>query len=74
MVHNICTVETKSRHINLVIQHRCLFLCISNADRIGKSEVELAQLVINGINRLVMMEKRLEKKQGISDLMPTGLA
>ena len=34
---------------------------ISNLDRLGKSEVELVQLVIDGVDLLVEMEKRLEK-------------
>lgn len=38
---------------------------ISNLDRLGKSEVELAQLVIDGVNYLVDCEKRLEKGQDI---------
>nr|XP_039258337.1 creatine kinase, testis isozyme-like [Styela clava] len=43
---------------------------ISNADRIGKSEVQLVQMVVTGISRLIEMEKRLEKKESISDLVP----
>ncbi|XP_005989800.1 creatine kinase U-type, mitochondrial [Latimeria chalumnae] len=38
---------------------------ISNLDRLGKSEVELAQLVIDGVNYLVDCEKRLERGQDI---------
>ncbi|KAM7391371.1 hypothetical protein PAMP_022066 [Pampus punctatissimus] len=38
---------------------------ISNLDRLGKSEVELVQLVIDGINYLIECEKRLEKGQDI---------
>ncbi|ROL55017.1 Creatine kinase S-type, mitochondrial [Anabarilius grahami] len=38
---------------------------ISNLDRLGKSEVELVQLVIDGVNYLVECEKRLEKGQDI---------
>ena len=34
---------------------------ISNLDRLGKSEVDLVQLVIDGVDLLVEMEKRLEK-------------
>lgn len=34
---------------------------ISNLDRLGKSEVELVQLVIDGVDLLVEMEKALEK-------------
>jgi len=43
---------------------------ISNADRLGFSEVELVQGVIDGVNLLIEMEKRLEKGQSIDDLMP----
>uniref|UniRef100_A0A3Q3KJD8 Creatine kinase S-type, mitochondrial n=1 Tax=Monopterus albus TaxID=43700 RepID=A0A3Q3KJD8_MONAL len=38
---------------------------ISNNDRLGKSEVELVQLVIDGVNYLVECEKKLEKGQDI---------
>ncbi|KAG2466500.1 KCRS kinase, partial [Polypterus senegalus] len=38
---------------------------ISNLDRIGRSEVELVQLVIDGVNYLIDCEKRLEKGQDI---------
>lgn len=43
---------------------------ISNADRLGFSEVELVQTVVDGVKLLVDMEKRLEKGQSIDDLMP----
>ncbi|KAM9744432.1 creatine kinase U-type, mitochondrial-like isoform 1-T1 [Menidia menidia] len=38
---------------------------ISNLDRLGKSEVELVQLVIDGVNYLTECEKRLERGQDI---------
>ncbi|NP_001080463.1 creatine kinase, mitochondrial 1B S homeolog isoform X2 [Xenopus laevis] len=38
---------------------------ISNLDRLGKSEVELVQMVIDGVNYLIDCEKRLERKQDI---------
>ncbi|KAM9447204.1 creatine kinase S-type, mitochondrial isoform 1-T1 [Clarias gariepinus] len=38
---------------------------ISNLDRLGKSEVELVQCVIDGVNFLIECEKRLEKGQDI---------
>lgn len=38
---------------------------ISNNDRLGKSEVELVQLVIDGVNYLIECEKKLEKGQDI---------
>ena len=38
---------------------------ISNLDRLGMSEVELVQLVIDGVATLVEMEKRLEKGEAI---------
>ncbi|XP_036398801.1 creatine kinase B-type-like isoform X2 [Megalops cyprinoides] len=43
---------------------------ISNAHRLGFSEVELVQMVVDGVKLLVEMEKRLEKGQSIDDLMP----
>ncbi|MEQ2161582.1 hypothetical protein GOODEAATRI_010933, partial [Goodea atripinnis] len=43
---------------------------ISNADRLGFSEVELVQMVVDGVKLLVDMEKRLEKGQSIDELMP----
>ncbi|XP_045141320.1 creatine kinase S-type, mitochondrial isoform X2 [Echinops telfairi] len=38
---------------------------ISNTDRIGRSEVELVQIVIDGVNYLVDCEKKLERGQDI---------
>lgn len=43
---------------------------ISNADRLGSSEVEQVQCVINGVKLLIEMEKRLEKGESINDLIP----
>ncbi|KAK7173590.1 hypothetical protein R3I93_003417 [Phoxinus phoxinus] len=39
---------------------------ISNLDRLGKSEVELVQCVIDGVNYLIDCEKKLEKGQDIA--------
>ncbi|XP_016383439.1 creatine kinase U-type, mitochondrial-like isoform X1 [Sinocyclocheilus rhinocerous] len=39
---------------------------ISNLDRLGKSEVELVQCVIDGVNYLIDCEKKLEKSQDIT--------
>jgi len=44
---------------------------ISNADRLGFSEVELVQMVVDGVKLMVEMEKKLEKGGSIDDLMPT---
>ncbi|XP_061414459.1 creatine kinase U-type, mitochondrial-like [Lethenteron reissneri] len=38
---------------------------ISNLDRLGKSEVELVQMVVDGVNYLIECEKRLERGQDI---------
>ncbi|KAL0965732.1 hypothetical protein UPYG_G00285020 [Umbra pygmaea] len=38
---------------------------ISNNDRLGKSEVELVQLVVDGVNYLIECEKKLERGQDI---------
>jgi len=46
---------------------------ISNSDRLGKSEVELVQVLIDGIDTLVEMEKRLERNRSIEDMMPAKL-
>lgn len=43
---------------------------ISNADRLGYSEVEQVQGVIDGVTLLIDMEKKLEKGQSIDDLIP----
>ena len=43
---------------------------ISNADRLGFSEVDLVQMVVDGVKLLVEMEKKLEKGQSIEDLIP----
>lgn len=43
---------------------------ISNADRIGFSEVQLVQKVVDGVKLLVKMEKSLESGENIDGLMP----
>uniref|UniRef100_A0A8C9VYY6 creatine kinase n=1 Tax=Scleropages formosus TaxID=113540 RepID=A0A8C9VYY6_SCLFO len=43
---------------------------ISNADRLGFSEVELVQMVVDGVNLLIEMEKQLENGESIDDLIP----
>lgn len=43
---------------------------ISNSDRLGFSEVELVQMVVDGVKLLIEMEKCLEKGKPIDDLMP----
>jgi len=43
---------------------------ISNADRLGFSEVELVQGVVDGVNLLIEMEKKLEKGESIDSLIP----
>ena len=43
---------------------------ISNGDRLGFSEVELVQRVIDGVNLLIEMEKRMERGKPIEDLIP----
>ncbi|CAI8030029.1 Creatine kinase S-type, mitochondrial, partial [Geodia barretti] len=46
---------------------------ISNIDRLGKSEVELVQTVVDGVNLIIEMEKALEKGKPIDHLLPTSL-
>ncbi|XP_069494229.1 creatine kinase B-type isoform X1 [Ambystoma mexicanum] len=43
---------------------------ISNADRLGFSEVELVQMVVDGVKLLIDMEKHLEKGESIDGLIP----
>lgn len=43
---------------------------ISNRARLKKSEREFVQLLINGVEKLIEMEKRLEQGQSIDDLVP----
>ncbi|XP_032870950.1 creatine kinase U-type, mitochondrial-like isoform X1 [Amblyraja radiata] len=45
---------------------------ISNLDRLGKSEVELVQVVVDGVNYLTECEKRLQRGQDIK--VPSPLA
>ncbi len=45
-------------------------LDISNADRIGFSEVQLVQMVVDGVKLLVDMEKCLEAGSPIDDILP----
>ncbi|XP_041839042.1 zgc:172076 [Melanotaenia boesemani] len=44
---------------------------VSNAITFGLSEVELTQLVVDGVKLLITMEKRLEADQDIDKLVPT---
>lgn len=46
---------------------------ISNLDRLGFSEVELVQAVIDGVECLVNMEKELEAGGSIDAMMPSGV-
>lgn len=46
---------------------------ISNADRLGFSEVELVQFLIDGVHLLVKMEKMLEAGESIDDVIPAPL-
>jgi len=43
---------------------------ISNADRLGKSEVELVNIMINGVADIVEWEQMLEKGKSIDHLLP----
>ncbi|XP_006627667.1 creatine kinase, muscle a [Lepisosteus oculatus] len=43
---------------------------ISNADRLGFSEVEQVQMVVDGVKLMIEMEKKLEKGAAIDDMMP----
>ncbi|XP_056314475.1 creatine kinase S-type, mitochondrial [Danio aesculapii] len=45
---------------------------ISNLDRLGKSEVELVQCVVDGVNYLIDCEKKLEKGQDITIPSPVS--
>jgi len=45
---------------------------ISNTARLGKTERELVQQVIDGINKLIELEKALEEGKSIDDLLPEG--
>jgi creatine kinase len=43
---------------------------VSNADRIGYSEVELVQMLIDGLDLLIQMEKKAEKGESYESLVP----
>uniref|UniRef100_A0A9J8CF06 creatine kinase n=1 Tax=Cyprinus carpio carpio TaxID=630221 RepID=A0A9J8CF06_CYPCA len=43
---------------------------ISNADRIGSSEVEQVQCVVDGVKLMIEMEKKLEKGESIDSMIP----
>ena len=43
---------------------------ISNSDRLGSSEVEQVQCVVDGVNLLIEMEKKLEGGESIDSLIP----
>uniref|UniRef100_W5NBZ6 creatine kinase n=1 Tax=Lepisosteus oculatus TaxID=7918 RepID=W5NBZ6_LEPOC len=42
---------------------------ISNADRLGFSEVEQVQMVVDGVKLMIEMEKKLEKGAAIDDIL-----
>merc|ERR1712042_340710 len=43
---------------------------ISNADRLGFSELELVQFMVDGVKLLIEMEKKLESGEAIDSLIP----
>ena len=43
---------------------------ISNSDRLGSSEVDQVQKVVDGVKLLVSMEKKLEKGESINETLP----
>uniref|UniRef100_A0A8C0MW83 Creatine kinase B-type n=1 Tax=Canis lupus familiaris TaxID=9615 RepID=A0A8C0MW83_CANLF len=43
---------------------------VFNADRLGFSEVELVQMLVDGVKLLMEMDQRLEQGQAIDDLVP----
>lgn len=43
---------------------------ISNADRLGSSEVDQVQLVVDGVKLMIEMEKKLEKGESIDGMIP----
>jgi len=45
---------------------------VSNRARLKKSEREFVQLVIDGINKLIEMEKKLEEGKPIDDMLPAN--
>jgi protein-arginine kinase len=43
---------------------------VSNKQRIGHSEAELVQTMIDGVKKLIEMEKKLEQNESIEELIP----
>jgi len=43
---------------------------LSNADRLGFSELELVQFMVDGVKLIIQMEKRLESSEEIESLIP----
>ena len=46
---------------------------ISNADRIGYSEVELVQMLVDGVKLLIEMEKKLEAGEKVEGMIPEAI-
>lgn len=46
---------------------------ISNADRLGTSEVDLVQTLVDGVHTLINMEKALEGGKSIEGMLPKGM-
>merc|ERR1719460_3323557 len=42
---------------------------ISNADRLGKSEIQLVNIMIDGVSKIVEWEQMLEEKKSIDELL-----
>lgn len=42
---------------------------ISNKARIGKSEVELVQTMIDGVGKLIALEKEMEGGKSLADIL-----
>nr|XP_006816221.1 PREDICTED: creatine kinase U-type, mitochondrial-like [Saccoglossus kowalevskii] len=47
---------------------------ISNMDRLGQSEVQLVQRVIDGVDLLIKLEKQLEKGKRIDSMIPKPIS
>ncbi|KAG9266420.1 creatine kinase, testis isozyme-like [Astyanax mexicanus] len=56
--------------LRMEINHLSGMHKVSNQQTIGLTEVELTQLVVDGVKLLIRIEKRLENNGGIDDLVP----
>lgn len=68
---SLYSTQVNSSNLPFYFPESSALYVVSNAATIGLSEVELTQLVVDGVKLLIAMEKRLEVDRDIDELVPT---